>query len=186
MSILFTFIVLIAVLALVAAVFAFMLPQSWRIEEVAQLAASPKELLALFQTPANWPNWSAWTKEQGYSFSFEGPEAGPGAMMFWKSKQISAKLIITQANEQQINFELEVDRSPLKIQGIMALDNSIPDYTQLAWRLEADLPHNSKDPLGRYQAYFLKNYFKTSLLYSLQRLEADYGFFEDEEEEEQV
>jgi len=73
---------------------AFIAP-GWSVEASAQIDAPPSVVFPLVSKLKNWEEWAAWANKAGadYSFAFEGPEQGPGAVM--KSEGAASNLVVT-------------------------------------------------------------------------------------------
>lgn len=76
-------------LGLIAAVLIFcayvaMLPAEFRIERSATIAASPEQVFPHINDLRKWQAWSPWAKmDPNAKATFEGPEAGKGAIFNW-------------------------------------------------------------------------------------------------------
>ena len=78
-------IILIATLALAALlIYVSMRPDAFRIERSTFIAAPPEKVFALIDNFHQWPQWSPWEHlDQALKRSYEGPEAGRGAIYAW-------------------------------------------------------------------------------------------------------
>jgi len=74
-------------LALLIAVFVVIVyrqPDQFRIERSALVAATPEKVFAQVNDLHNWEAWSPWSKlDPAAQNTFEGPEAGVGAIFRW-------------------------------------------------------------------------------------------------------
>lgn len=82
-KILIAFIVLVAIIGVLAVVVA-MQPSEFRITRSAAIAAPPAAVFAQINDFHNWDAWSPWAKlDPAAKNSFEGPAAGKGAIFKW-------------------------------------------------------------------------------------------------------
>jgi hypothetical protein len=172
MSIIFILLILLGVLFLVVLVMGFLLPNAWRVDREILLQGEAEQIFPLINSPKNWQDWSVWNVENGMKFNFSGPSNGKDAAMSWKGNQINGKMIITKSdNNKTIEFLMDLENGRFKVNSIIVIDGSVPNFSQVAWRSELNMSKNY-NPVYRYQAYFLKNYFDTSMSESLNGLKA--------------
>ena len=82
-KILIAFIVLVAIVAVLAGVVA-MQPAEYRVERSATIAAPPADVFTQVNDFHNWEAWSPWAKlDPAAKYTFEGPSAGTGAVFKW-------------------------------------------------------------------------------------------------------
>ena len=80
-------------LGLMAAILAFcayvaLLPADFRIERTATLAAPPAQVFPHINNLRKWQEWSPWAKmDPAAKTTFEGPEAGTGAIFNWSGNE---------------------------------------------------------------------------------------------------
>ena len=122
----------------------------------------------------NWQEWSVWTSENGIDFRKEGDATGLGAVQHWKG-QLQAKLTVTKSETPHLlEYRLELEDGKFLVSGTIVLDTSMPQHTQVAWRSTLSVD-KSFNPIYRYQSYFLRNYFETTMAESLIGLQALFG-----------
>jgi hypothetical protein len=172
MIIIFILLILLGVLFLVVLVMGFLLPNSWRVDREVLLHCKPESIFPLVNRLQNWQEWSVWNKENGMNFSHSGPDEGKNAVMSWKGNQINGKMSITKSElNHSLELQMNLENDRFLVNCIIVIDASGPDYCQVAWRSELNMAKNY-NPVSRYQAYFLKNYFDTSMTESLNGLKA--------------
>ena len=172
MSIIFILLILLGVLFLVVLVMGFLLPNAWRVDREILLQGEAEDIFPLVNIPKNWQEWSLWNIENGMKFSLSGPTAGKDAAMNWKGNQINGKMTVTKSeNNKTVELLIDLENGRFKVNSIIVIDGSVPNFSQVAWRSELNMSKNY-NPVSRYQAYFLKNYFDTSMSESLNGLKA--------------
>ncbi len=182
MSIIFGLLILLGLLFLVVVIFGYFLPDSWRVEEAVQIHAESEDIFPFINTLKSWQEWSVWNNENGMEFEYIGPLSGLGAAQIWKGSQINGKLTVTKSEPNHLfEYKLELEEGRFVVLGIIVLETTMPSYTQVAWRSELIMPKKF-NPVSRYQAYFLKNYFDSSMNESLLGLQSIFGMTEDESE----
>lgn len=65
----------------------FFLPRSVEVRREIQIQAPVEKVFAAIETLKRWPEWGPWFKRDRFiETAFEGPEAGQGSILKWKSK----------------------------------------------------------------------------------------------------
>ena len=150
----------------------FLLPNAWRVDREILLQGEAEDIFPLVNIPKNWQEWSVWNIGNGMKFSLSGPTAGKDAAMSWKGNQINGKMTVTKSeNNKTVELLIDLENGRFKVNTIIVIDGSVPNFSQVAWRSELNMSKNY-NPVSRYQAYFLKNYFDTSMSESLNGLKA--------------
>lgn len=184
MSIIFALLILLGVLFLIVVILGFLLPDSWQVEKAVLVHAEKEDIFPYLNSLKSWQEWSVWNSDNGMKFSYSGPESGAGAVQIWKGSQINGKLMITSTEDNHIlNLKLVLEKGRFTLEGIIVLESTMPSYTQVAWRLGLSMPKNY-NPVSRYQAYFLKNYFDTGINESLLGLQSLFSVEERQEEDD--
>ena len=169
------------VLFLVVLVMGFLLPKAWRVDREILIHSEAESIFPLINNPKNWQEWSVWNTENGMKFSFSGTSSGKDASMSWKGNQINGKMTIAKSeNNKTVEILMDLENGRFPVNCLLVIDASVPNLCQLAWRSELSMSKNY-NPVYRYQAYFLKNYFDTSMSESLNGLKS---LFPDEAPEE--
>ena len=172
MSIIFILLILLGVLFLVVLVMGFLLPNAWRVDREIMIAGNAESIFPLINAPKNWQDWSVWNTENGMKFSLNGPTNGKDSSMSWKGNQINGRMTITKSeNNKTIEFLMDLENGRFLVNCMLVIDGSVPNFSQVAWRSELNMSKNY-NPVSRYQAYFLKNYFDTSMSESLNGLKS--------------
>jgi hypothetical protein len=146
------------------------LPATWVIEKAELIHATPDDLFALINSLEEWPNWTVWSPDnEDSTLTFEYPDQkeGLGATQIWKSNKMNGILGITESElGQEIKYQFDIKEGNLTLLGTIVLAPADTNYTQIAWRCQLkELKDNN--PIRRYQAFFLKNYFDTTIEGSL-------------------
>ncbi len=182
MSIIFGLLILLGVLFLIVVILGFFLPDSWRVDKAILVNAELEDIFPFINSLKSWQDWSVWNNDNGITLEYFGPLTGQGAVQNWKGNQINGKLIITKSEANHLlEYKLELEEGRFVVRGIIVLETTMPSYTQVAWRSELIMPKNF-NPVSRYQAYFLKNYFDSSMNESLIGLQSIFGTPEEDSE----
>lgn len=172
MDIVFILITLLGFFFLAVILGGLFLPASWVLEKAVLVNARPKTLFPLLNELEKWGEWTVWTAEEDFSWSYPGLTTGEGAVQVWESSRINGHLTITKSvPHQTLEYKFEINEGKLVVLGTLVLAAADPDYTQVAWRCQL-VPLTDNNPIRRYQAYFLKNYFDTAMESSLAALPA--------------
>lgn len=173
MDIVFILLTLLGFFFLAVILGGLFLPTSWVIEKAVLVGARPKDLFPLLNELERWAEWSVWSpEEEDFSLIYPDKSTGVGAIQIWKSNRINGRLTVTKSVvDQALEYRFEIDEGSLTVLGTLVLAAADPDYTQVAWRCQLE-PLMGSNPIRRYQAYFLKNYFDTAMENSLAALPA--------------
>lgn len=177
MSTLFFLLILLGIFSFAVLFAGLFLPTAWTVEKAELIRTTPENLFPLINSLESWAHWSAWSSEnKGSEFEFEykdNQKEGLGATQVWKSTRVNGILTITQSElNKEIHYQLDIKEGNLSLIGTIVLAVADLDYTQIAWRCQLK-KLNDKNPIRRYQAYFLKNYFDTTIedsIFSLQSI----------------
>ncbi|MFT5646911.1 MAG: hypothetical protein ACI976_001597 [Aureispira sp.] len=146
------------------------LPPTWVIEKAELIHATPDDLFALINSLEEWPTWTVWSPDnEDSTLTFEYPDKkeGLGATQIWKSNKMNGILAITKSElSQEIKYQFDIKEGNLTLLGTIVLAPADTKYTQIAWRCQLK-ELNNNNPIRRYQAFFLKNYFDTTIEGSL-------------------
>lgn len=166
MSTLFILFILLGLFFLTIVLAGLFLPASWVVEKAELVHATPKELFPLINSLEKWPNWTVWTSDD-LTLEYSEQKEGLGAVQIWKSNKINGKLTITESSlNKEIKYQFDIAEGQLTLLGTIVLAVADTNYTQIAWRCQLqELKDNN--PIRRYQAFFLKNYFDTTIEESL-------------------
>ncbi len=143
--------VLIGLVALVAAIlgYGFTLPDTFRVERSATIAAPVAVVFAQVNNFHKWEAWSPWAKlDPRAKNSFEGPEAGEGAVFRWDGNDEVGKgaMTITAVKpDERITLRLDFEK-PMK-------DTSITDFV---FEPEGDTTGVTWTMSGQHQNVFQK------------------------------
>lgn len=146
------------------------LPNSWVIEKAELVNATPSELFPLINSLEEWSNWTVWSsdnEDSNLTFEYKEHTEGRGIIQIWRSNRINGQMVImSSSSNKEIKYQFDISEGKLTLVGTIVLDIADTNYTQIAWRCQLqELKDNN--PIRRYQAYFLKNYFDTTIEGSL-------------------
>lgn len=170
MDIVFILLTLLGFFFLAVIIGGLFLPTNWVIEKAILVHARPKPLFPLLNELERWKEWTVWSAEEDFALSYPTTTTGVGAVQVWQSSRINGQLTITKSiPDQTLEYKFEIDEGKLVVLGTLVLAAADPNYTQVAWRCRLE-PLVNNNPIRRYQAYFLKNYFDTAIENSLATL----------------
>lgn len=126
---------------------AFLLPQHAKVSRETIVAANPEQVFAIVNDMSRWTTWAPWAKmDPDMKLEFQGPAAGVGAKMAWKSAKLgNGSITITEATAfSQIKQALDFDGSPATSTFVFAPGDG---GTKVTWSLDTDAGMN---PISRY------------------------------------
>jgi hypothetical protein len=145
MKVLWTIVIVIAVLIALLFAGAFFLPASFSVQRSAVIAAPVDAVYAKFATPRTWASWSAWTTRADSTlvYTYAGPDSGLGAIMRFTSKKMgNGDLEIVEAvPDQSVGYDLHLTGSDMRIHGRIALEPA-SDGTKVTWHDSGSLGGN--------------------------------------------
>lgn len=119
---LFLFVVVIAV---VVAAGSQLLPSNYRVERSLIIRTKAENVFPLINNVKRWPEWSAWNTEMDPTlvYSYEGPEAGVGAVSKWEGKKAGQGMMtLTESDPAKgIKYELSFEHGRYVSQGWVSL-----------------------------------------------------------------
>lgn len=146
------------------------LPATWVIEKAELIHATPDDLFVLINSLEEWPNWTVWSsdnEDSNLSFEYPDKKEGLGASQIWKSNKMNGTLAITEStSNKEVKYQFDIKEGNLTLLGTIVLAPADTNYTQIAWRCQLKELKDS-NPVRRYQAFFLRNYFDTTIEGSL-------------------
>lgn len=165
MSTLFVLLTLIGFLLLLIVMGGLFLPKTWVIEKAVLIPERPAPLYPWVGDLDRWPKWMTWIPEDTLVL-----EKLPPAADIVDSGRINGHLTLTERRPpEEVHYRFTIAEGRLEVHGTLVLGAADLEYTQLAWRCQLQ-PLTDNNPIRRYQAYFLKNYFDTAIESSLQTL----------------
>ena len=138
----------LVVLIAVAVGAAFLLPQNVHVERSQVIAASPDQVFAVVNDLTRSKEWGPWYKrEPDMELKFDGPPAGVGAKLSWKSKtQGNGSQEITESTPfSAVKTSLQFEGAPAATAS-MALE-TVEGGTKATWSMDTDVGMN---PVMRY------------------------------------
>lgn len=113
--------------------------------------ASAERVYALVASPRQWRHWSVWNqRDPAMQISYEGPEAGPGAVWAWKStSEGDGRMRFTAADPgRRVAYELYFPDFETTSLGEFRFEPA-PGGTRVTWVMNGDMGRN---PLFRWFA----------------------------------
>ncbi len=138
---------LVVLVAVVVGV-AFLLPQNVHVERSAVIAASPDQVFAIVNDLTRAKEWGPWYKrEPDMELKFDGPPAGLGAKLSWKSKTQGdgSQEIIESTPFSTIKTKLDFGEQRTAIAAFSF--ETVEGGTKATWGFDSDVGMN---PIGRY------------------------------------
>ena len=139
--------ILITAFALFAIV-GLLLPRDYSVPREIVIKAKPSAIFPYIDNPSNRKAWSPF---QGPSVNntFEGPEAGVGAIMHWASLKASGRIVITESDPpNSVKYETQFDNGyPTSTSKFTFAPVEGVDETHVIWDFYGKVPFN---PFRRY------------------------------------
>jgi len=175
MSTIFILLILLGLFLLTVVLAGLFLPNTWVVEKAELIHATPPDLFPLINSLKEWQNWTVWSpdnQDSNLTLGYQGNEKGVGAVQLWKSNKINGQLTITQSDAlKEIQYQFNINEGNLTLLGTIVLAAADANYTQIAWRCQLKQLEDN-NPIRRYQAFFLKNYFDTTIEGSIAALQS--------------
>lgn len=173
MTIIFILLILLAAILFVIVLAGLFLPTNWVVEKAVLIHTPSATLFPLLNELQAWEQWTDWnSKNNDFSFTYQGAKKGVGAIQKWKSKQMNATLTIQQStNKQQIDYTMLINEGNLVLSGTIVLGIADAEFTQVAWRCGLE-PLKGINPIRKFQAYFIKSYFDKAIENNLVSLQS--------------
>jgi len=170
MSTLFILFTLLGFFFLTIILAGLFLPATWIIEKAELIHATPDDLFSLINSLEEWSNWTVWSSDNDNAnliLEYPKQKQGIGATQIWKSNKINGTLTLIESTlNEAIKYQFDIKEGNLTLLGTIVLAPADTNYTQIAWRCQLKELKDA-NPIRRYQAYFLKNYFDTTIEGSL-------------------
>ncbi len=165
--------IILTLVALVVVVVggAYLIPPVAVVERTTVIAASPDKVYAVIASMKRFNEWSPWTDlDPGLTYTFEGPEQGPGQKMSWKSgnPQVgSGSVTITEAvPNEKVTTELDFGEMG-KSQSVLTL-STVSGGTLVKWVFSAE----SNGILNRWVSLMFDSWIGGDYVKGLARLKA--------------
>jgi hypothetical protein len=140
--------IVIALLIAVILVLAALKPDSFRVERVARIKASPDKVFALINDFNRWGSWSPWEKKDpAMQRTFSGAPSGKGAVYAWKGNNNVGEgrmEILESVPSTQVTIKLDFIKP---FEGHNVADfKLVPqgDETVVTWSMEGPTPFIGK------------------------------------------
>ncbi|HLL56191.1 MAG TPA: SRPBCC family protein [Myxococcaceae bacterium] len=140
----------ILALVVVAVVVGFFLPSQFAVSRSEQVNAPPEAIYPFVASPKKWADWSAWNPKvkPEFAFSYEGPDAGPGARLRLsdgKGGRGSGTLTIAEGDPKKgIHYVVELENG-FQIHGSIELEATATG-TKVTWTDRGEM----SNPMMRY------------------------------------
>jgi hypothetical protein len=143
-------VVAVVVILLVISLF---LPSKWAVERTARIAAPAPAIFPYINSLKQWPVWTVWyEREPGLRVSYDGPDAGVGAISRWTGKDGQGEMTITASQmDESVFYDLVFNNGELRVRGVLRLTEG-DGGTSVSWTTDGDAGLN---PVGRYFALFM-------------------------------
>ncbi len=120
-----------------------LLPRDFDVPREITIQASPQEIFPYINNPSQRKHWSPWYSPDSPN-RFTGPEAGPGATMYWQG----GKIVITQAEPHtMVEYQTHFDDGYPTSTSRFTLVADTPGVTKVQWDFWGKVPSH---PLRRY------------------------------------
>ena len=134
----------------------FVLPTHWHVQESVIIDSPPEKIHPYVNQLRNWTQWAAWNTDQdpSLSYTYEGPEAGAGAVMKWKGGKTGfGRLKITKSDPQKgVWMELAVESDDVNAQSAITYE-TVAAGTKVTWTDDGDV---GMQPIGGYFVPLIK------------------------------
>lgn len=175
MSTIFILLTLLGLFLLTIVLAGLFLPNTWVVEKAELIHATPLDLFPLINSLEEWQNWTVWSpdnQDSNLTLEYNDHTEGVGAVQVWKSNKINGQLTITESTAlKEVQYQFMINEGNLTLMGTIVLAPADANYTQVAWRCQLKQLEDN-NPIRRYQAFFLKNYFDTTIEGSLAALQS--------------
>ncbi len=132
----------------------FVLPGEVVVERSIDVARTPAEVFAHVNRFRAWSTWEPWgRRDPSVEYSYEGPEAGVGAIARWTSKSTGdAELRITGVEtNRRIELAMVFNRGQVRATGTFEFE-IVDGGTRVTWRDRLTL---GRSPLARWMGLFM-------------------------------
>ena len=167
MDLLFSLVIILAVLLALGLLWAYRLPKVWVIEEAVLLALPSEQAWALVKDFEAWSSWTVWGE-------VSEPKQVEAEEMLWSGRLPLIWRLRRLEPKAQHEAELWWGGDKLCLRSTLALSPSDVQHSQLAWRIQLMAGEGNKNPVLRIQSLILKNYFQAALKASFHQLKARY------------
>lgn len=161
------------VLVLILLAVSFFLPANWKAERSVTIDAPASVIFPYINTLKKWPEWTVWyEREPNLQVSYEGPEAGVGAVSRWSGKDGAGEMRITDSRaDQAVGYDLIFNQGEFRLRGEIEL-NAAAGATHISWRSSGDTGVN---PVHKYFALMMETWIGRDLEQSLAKLKSKLG-----------
>ncbi len=144
------------------------LPSKWSVERTARIAAPASAIFPYVNSLKQWPAWTVWyEREPDLRVSYDGPDAGVGAVSRWAGKDGQGEMTITASEpDKTVSYDLVFNNGEFRVRGELRLAASA-DGTTVSWTTGGDVGRN---PVGRYIALFMDRWMGRDFEHSLAKL----------------
>lgn len=144
----------LAGVAVLAALIAFALPRTYKVERSIVIKAPMIKIFPQVIDPKGWQRWGVWNRrDPGMEITFSGAPAGPGAKWAWKSKsEGNGQMEITLADfDKRVGYRITFADFDMVAEGRLDFAPEA-DGVRVVWTGEGDVGGN---PYMRYFAVMM-------------------------------
>lgn len=126
-----------------------LIDEQWLVQRDVQLEAPPSAVMADIAVLKNWPEWSAWTKENypDMTYAQEGPASGVGAVQTWHDGAMNGRLEVTAYQPgKSLAYDLSMDDGEFEMQCMFNAEPS-DQGTHLTWTCQGETDSSPVDKL---------------------------------------
>ncbi|MBI5612188.1 MAG: SRPBCC family protein [Gammaproteobacteria bacterium] len=157
--------VAVVIILLIVSVF---LPSKWTVERTVHIAAPAAAVFPYINSLKQWPAWTVWyEREPDLRVSYDGPEAGVGAISRWAGKDGEGEMTVTASEQDKaVSYDLVFNNGEFRVRGVLRLAER-DGGTAVTWTSDGDVGRN---PVGRYFALFMDRWMGRDFEHSLATL----------------
>lgn len=161
--------VFIILLVVTVVVVGFVLPAQWTVRAEQNYNSSIDRIWPSIAELKQWPEWTAWNREAqpNMSWSFSGPERGPGATQTWQDPSSSGVLVVNseQPNES-MHYSVTMEEANTSMNCSIKAEASASG-SKLIWQCGGDSGNN---PLARVMMKVFTPFIRKQFQIGLDRL----------------
>ena len=160
----------LATMAVAAVIAALAIGGKWQIQVTQHINAPAGEIFPYVNTLKKWPEWTVWnqTNHPSVQMTYQGADAGPGAIQIWHEGSNKGVLEITgNAPNQFVEYRLNMGSGLFFMNGRITLGES-QQGTLVTWKLWGD---NGSNLIARLMTLAFNSTMKKDLTDSLSNLQ---------------
>ncbi len=141
---------LIVLLAIGVALLLTVAPREVHVERSTTIAATPEQIFPYVNNLKKSNEWSPWAeKDPDMEVTYEGPEAGVGAISKWKSEEMGegSQTIVESEPNEKVATDLDFGSMGTAQAAILLEPAGGGGSTEVTWEFDTDYGYN---PIGRF------------------------------------